>query len=137
MVAQVASEAAVGLHRWTEPAHWDAFYRGSSGGPSRLHLRVRQWIQVKEALRESDDPSYFCLLGEFLRDGRGDISPIWYSSVIDFLRFCDQADSRPALQIRAWMVRDAAKWPSLPPALQGCVQLHACRGKTGQELGGG
>jgi hypothetical protein len=122
MAAQIANEAAVGLHQWPGPPRWDAFYRSGPGEAPGLHPRVRQWLRLRQALETgAGDGLYPGLLIDFLRDGRGDLAPIWYSSVVDFLDFCDQTGSPPALRVRDWILRDAPKWPAVPPALQSCL----------------
>lgn len=122
MAAQIANEAAVSLHQWPGLVRWDAFYRRTCpGGALSLHSQIRQWLQVKQAFGQSDDNGYFALLIDFLRSGRSDIAPIWYSSLIDFLSFCDQEGSQPALRVRDRILRDAPKWPFVPAALQSCL----------------
>ena len=128
MIAQVANEAAVALTGGVGPEGWPALYENVKvwlyacrGG---IHPRVLQWLKVKEALTRQDWRGYISLLMDFLPPGRGDISSIWYSCVIDFLDLCQLQDS-PFPEISKEILHDAVQWPAVPPVLRSCLNRYS------------
>ncbi|HEY0511457.1 MAG TPA: hypothetical protein VGH73_06115 [Thermoanaerobaculia bacterium] len=127
MVTQVANEMALALSRTSSPLAWEAFREVLERGSDYferdrlLHPRVQRWLHLKRSFERQDWELYLVLVKDFLRMGRRDVTPLWYSSVIDLLHFCRTADSGPSLQIRAGILRDSSKWRALPPSLRTCL----------------
>jgi hypothetical protein len=130
MVTQTANEMALHLARAPDFGAWKSFYAGLEltddwKGSTALHPRVRQWAQLRQAFEQRDWSCYLDLLFNFLPAGREELSPIWYSTVIDLARYCEEEGSRAALQVRRGILQDAKKWPALPAALRPSVDRSA------------
>ena len=130
MVTQVGNELALALAQARSPLAWPAFRVGLGVQPEYfdggrvLHQPVQQWLRLKQALAQEDHDGYLVLLADFLASGKRDVAPIWYSSVIDFIDFCQKVASRASLQIRDGILRDSQKWRALPPSLRACLDIN-------------
>lgn len=127
MIAQVANEAAVALLGFVGNEGWLALHRRVrpwlNACRSGIHPRVLQWLKLKEALASEDWQSYLVLLRDILPAGREDIPSIWYSCVLDLLEFC-QVQGPQYAHISTRILRDAVKWPAVPPVLRSCLNRY-------------
>lgn len=127
MVTQVGNEMALALAKMANSIGWERFSEELGShlpyfeGGEALHPRVQHWVFLKRAFEEGDWQQYLVLLGGLLPEGRKDVPAIWYSSVLDFLRFCRMYGSPVSLQIRAGILRDSTKWPGFPSSLRSCL----------------
>jgi hypothetical protein len=126
MVTQVANEMATALSRLDDSAAWREFSEPLESSlylveGVALHAHVRRWVSLKQSFERRDWSNYLILLNDFLPGGRKDISPIWYSSVLDFLFFCRTVELDSFRQVRAGILRDSRKWPAFPAALRSCL----------------
>ena len=124
MMAQVANEAVLALHALPNSnKNWQHFYEPLEGQDtitkcSSPHPRILQWVHAKDAFARERWDLYLDQISLFLPGGREDIAPIWYSCVIDFLEFCRLIDTHLSRYVRSAILRDSAKWPSVPVALR-------------------
>lgn len=130
MVAQVANEAVVGCYRFLGEGVWQAFFQGLAWhrhpDPSAaLHTRFSEWLMLKDAFARGEWNRYLAILLDFLPQGRSDLSPLWYSAVIDFLEFCQRQETKLGQYVRRSILRDAAQWPALPAVFRPCLGLNA------------
>ena len=130
MVTQIGNEMSLGLARNRGLAAWSHFsselksHPGYAKEGTAIHLRVQQWVHLKDAFEQRDWPRYLVLLAAFLPGGRKDVQSVWYSSVIDFLYFCRAVDSAAFRQVRSGILRDASKWPAVPPSVRSCLPVN-------------
>ena len=87
--------------------------------------------QVQYALRAQSDrlknnsEGYLRNLERFFRIGIHHCHLLWYAVMIELVGFCCEVDTRHARQIGDVILRDSAKWKSLPPFLRNYFDLRA------------
>jgi hypothetical protein len=129
MIAQVADEAAMALVTSREEKGWETFFAAVEpwlcASTSGIHPQTRLWIETMKARYAGDDLRYAALIGDFLVAGRNDVTALWYACITDFLDFCHTENSPLSRYVKAAILKDSAKWPSVPQAFRSCLNLYA------------
>lgn len=92
--------------------------------PDRLHLQANgnrhchpgaySWLLVKQAFVNNDVPNFLELASHFLAEGRADIPLLWYATVIDFVRVCDELNPSNVELVKQEIAREAVSWECFP-----------------------
>ena len=129
MISQVIDETAFHLARSPTEENWDALLRSSRlEEPScfkwAFHPQVDLWMRAEKARMEGRVEAYLQFLSQFLRHGRHEIATTWYLAVASFAAFCEWDGSTVALYVRDAIVRDSAKWPSVPLPITAFLKME-------------
>lgn len=89
--------------------------------------------QVQYALRAQFDrlvnnpEGYLRNLERFFCFGIRHCYLLWYAVMAELVGFCREVDTPHSRQVRDWILRDSAKWKSLPPFLRDCLDGSAAQ----------
>ncbi len=78
------------------------------------HLGAYSWLLVKQAFVNNDVPKFLELASHFLAEGRADIPLLWYATVIDLVRLCDELNSPNVEFVKQEVAREAVTWEYCP-----------------------
>ncbi len=78
------------------------------------HPGAYSWLLVKQAFVNNDVPKFLELASHFLAEGRADIPLLWYATVIDLVRLCNELNLPNIELVKQEIAREAVTWEYCP-----------------------
>ncbi len=119
LVPQIAGDVVLALSSDSQDELETTFLQNARIGdyrtrPGVLNEQFRRWILVKQAFHQKDWDDYLRRLLEFLPTGRRGLQTVWYSSLVDLLKFCRTLNDPASLRLQERLLLETRKWPGLP-----------------------